>query len=316
MMSQYSGKLSTESSNALQTYGRAMYQYAVAQWISLALTLISVFISMGIMVQSIESFVENMYLDDPNRMGFVVGQVLTSIIVSAVSIYMLVRYIQYLMRLKSAAEIVQDPNLQAHYKNEIRAIIVSVSTSIVAVIMIFILIQQFIANINELDGMETMSEAEFSSTMLSMLMPLMLWLLIVVALGILTLIFRIISVLKLDEWAEGLQHYFGPTMRPIKEGTNLIKWGRIAVVIPILNYVAGIIFLVGLTKAGKAIQTQFGDGAGNSPGLAGMGGSLETSYMPSETFRPTVDSNKCPFCGAPIPEQGAGFCAMCGKKLG
>ncbi len=312
-MSQNTSNFSTESSYALHAYGRAMYQYAIANWIYLAISVIGVTISMGFMKLNVENFVENMYSAEFDMMGYIMVQSIMSLVISATSIYMFVRYILYLVRLKSVAEIVGDPNLQDHYKNEIRAIIVSVVTSIVAAITVFVLIRELLVFIEEMDVIDSSNVEEFNSAMMSFVMKSMMWILILGALGIITLIFRIISAMKLDEWAEGLQAQFGFSMRAIKEGTNLIKWGRIAVVIPLLNYFAGIIFMVGMTKAGNAIKTQFGEGGGNA--ISGMGGSLETSYMPSETFRPMGEFGRCPFCGSPIPDQDAGFCGMCGKKL-
>ncbi|MHA1673192.1 MAG: zinc ribbon domain-containing protein [Promethearchaeota archaeon] len=312
-MSQNTSNFSTESSYALQAYGRAMYQYAVANWIYLVIAFVGVIISMGLLTQKVEFFIENMYLEEPDMIGTIVGQSIVPLVLTAASIYMLVRFIQYLISLKSAAAIVGDPDLQDHYKNEIRAILASIIASIVASIVLFLFIREFLGFIEGIDDIETSNVEEINSAMLALMMKFTLWILILFALGILTLIFRILSALKLDEWAEGLQHQYGFSMRGIKEGTNLVKWGRIAVVIPFLNYFAGIILLVGFTKAGKSIMDQFGQGTGNT--TSRVGGSLETSYMPSETLRPLGNTGRCPSCGAPISEQDAGFCAMCGKKL-
>ncbi|TFH30211.1 MAG: hypothetical protein E4G98_02480, partial [Promethearchaeota archaeon] len=236
--------MSAESSYALQAYGRAMYQYAIAYWISLGLVLIMVFASMGMMFQNVEYFLGDMSSGSSGMVGFAVGQAIILVLSSASSIYMLVRYIQYLLRLKSAAEIVGDPNLQDHYKNELRVIIVGVAAVIVGIIMVFSFLQGMLANFSTM-GTEYSSELE--SSIISLLMRIFLWILILGALGILSLIFSILSVIKLDDWAEGLLHQYGPNMGTIKEGTNLVKWGRIAAVIPIVNYIAPIIMLVGYT---------------------------------------------------------------------
>lgn len=312
-----------------------MKNYAIAQWISLGAGLLYVvFINIFAVVSLNSDFFDIL----PNGYyGMVNSYILFSIIMIGSSLLMLgvailvfVRYIQYLMRLKEACNASQNPKLLGHYKYEIRVLILSIIFPVVAIIALFTAFFPLTTNISLMIQPIYVTEPDMIQTMYGFMIGIIILILLLVVFAIVIFIFRILSVLRLDEWAEELQLQSPVSMTAIKEGTNLIKWGVIIAIIPFLSSFSTIVLLIGYTKAGNAIANTFaaqdiaiGSGPSFTSYTTPSTPTFGTTSMPNagQTYTRSpprtkpLGSNLCPFCGAPLPSEDAKFCGTCGNAV-
>lgn len=283
-----------------------MFHYAIANWIVLGISFISSFISMFTTFFSLQSIITEGDYSISEINATMLAPMIISLILIPLSIYSLIRYIQMLIALKKSGDQSQNQNLKASFKNELISIFITLLIPIFLVILILSFINIFLA---EFPFDESVDPTSIESEIYPILMKIVLWVLLILVVAIVGLVFKVLAAVKLDNWAEELQRTYGNQMTPIKEGTNLIKWGQIAVFIPFLSTVATIIRLIGYTKAGKDIERIF---AGE------IQSQLDTSqgYFQSErTYQQKYQEDRCPYCGSPLPTRDAAFCTMCGKNL-
>ncbi|MHA1777705.1 MAG: hypothetical protein DRO88_00840 [Promethearchaeia archaeon] len=346
-MKKISFQTTVNPSDAYYRFGQAMKKYAIAQWISLGVGIIYVIITYVGIFAMMSSFID---MEDYSYYstfgmispigGFSVFSWVLSIVMLGIGILVLVRYIQYLLRLKEATDISQSTNLQQHYKFEIWSLILSIVLPIIAVIAVLGLFVPLVLNstyisINPVFQLFLAVNASVTQASYTSFLGIMILILIILLIfGILLFVFRVLSVLRLDDWASELLAQYGPNMAEIKEGTNLIKWGVIIAIIPIASSVSTIVTLIGFTKAGKAIENTFAGGGFSSgsefasytspaPGTLGTSGTpsgpnASGTTIPSTSLPQTNGAPlelRCPYCGALIPSKDAKFCGVCGNAL-
>lgn len=225
------------------------------------------------------------------------------------SIFVLVRYIQYLSALKRIGQSLNDLNLQKAFKMEIGTIIGSI---ILPIIIVATFVPIIITMVSE--------PSEFIITGL-----LGITLLLIVG-GIILFALSILGVIALDRWGEQFRVNNSMVGINIAEGFNYMKWGRI--IAPFTGGIGSIFYLVGMWKAGTNLMIYTGEGRSpgiSQPSMPSHYGSTETSFssFSEQTYRPnsntvgntTRPSGFCSKCGQKIPELNSAFCQNCGNKL-
>ena len=300
--------------------GKSMKRFAIASWISLGFGFIGGIIMQMVFLAPMMTILESNTVIDPIDMFLGMGGIFIFVIIamSAIGIYRIVTYIQYLMQLKKVGEYTNDLDLQKAYKMELWAIIISF-------IMTFILIIGMYVLFRNMGSLVFMTDEEAIYDLLMIFLGVFL---IVFVVAILSIVFQILSVVSFDRWGQKLK-IMNPQNRNatnIAEGTNFMKWGRI------ISFIAGtigmILYLVGFMKAADNI-TEFFDGYGNTQSTQGLGflpsGSptnnttTNSSNMGNNSYGNTTMKPQgkgfCSFCGSKLEDKNSMFCSNCGRKL-
>ncbi|UYP44275.1 hypothetical protein NEF87_000560 [Candidatus Lokiarchaeum ossiferum] len=225
------------------------------------------------------------------------------------SIFVLVRYIQYLSALKRIGQTLNDFNLQKAYKMEIGTIIGSI---IFPIILIATFVPVIISMVN--DPYEAMITGFLGLILLALLG------------GTIIFVLSILGVIALDRWGEQFRYNNNLIGINIAEGINYMKWGRI--IAPFTGGIGSIFYLVGMWKAGtnlmiyKAGENQPGT---FQPSMPSYQRSSETNFdsFSEQTYRPDstlggntiIPSGFCSKCGQKILNLNSTFCENCGNKL-
>jgi len=307
--------------------GKSMKDYGLAQIISLAFGFISSIIMYFMFLPLTLTDPETMslmsgteFLNAFSELIFKLmgGMIVFFVIASGISIYSLVRYIQFLMRLKTAKDDTQDYHLQRAYKMELYSI-VSALALVVILPILFVLL--FIPLVNGGSGSY--------GAIIGGFMLIMVLILIAVLLPI---ILQIVAGVALATWAENLSmhHPENYPLRKMSDGINNIKLGRILSVIPMVQFIGPYVVIYGFWTGGKAIMNVYGQGGTGSPSqsfdMGNMGqqtttphGQPQATYgtpsMPSHVTTAPKSSNICPYCGTPKANLDAAFCSVCGKEM-
>ncbi|WP_457556979.1 hypothetical protein [Candidatus Harpocratesius sp.] len=314
-----------------------MKNYAIAQWILFGVSIIFTIILNIFMLTSFNSeFFDLMQNGNLGEVDFLIVPLIIVIagifLMIGVIIFLFVRYIQYLIQLKETCTVSENPKLLGHYKNEIRALILNILSPFIIIIAFFTIFIPFATNLLAMIQpiYIYMGDPDMSQPMYGFAISILIFFLLFVIFLIVLVTFKILSALRLDEWAEELQAQFGESMTLIKNGTNLIKWGVIISIIPFLNSISTIVILIGYTNTSSAIVNTFAtenfamgsrpmvsSNTTHSPHTSGettMPNSGQT-YSRSSTAVKQLGYNLCPFCGAPLPSDDAKFCGTCGNAV-
>ncbi|MHA1646581.1 MAG: zinc ribbon domain-containing protein [Promethearchaeota archaeon] len=300
--------MSYTNSESLVEMGQSMKKYAIAQWISMGGGLIA-----GLILLIVTStFIPQ---TGSSTMGNIGGMmiiiIIFGILMLAISIYNLVCFIQFLIKLKIAGEETGDQNLQKAYKMQIATLIISILLPIIMLIIMVPIFTTFINNPTE----------DITSIIFGLLVPYLLLMLG----ALVAVVLQILSVVAIDSWGQSVraQDMQDINSMEIAEGTNLMKWGQI------VNIIAGgigtIIYIVGLQKAGKNIEIyfqnhSFSGSSASGPQMASYYGQSQTTmgnqmYQSAPSNAQTTPLSHCPYCGNQLPDPNASFCSICGKKI-
>ncbi len=326
---------------SLENLGDGMYKFAMASWISLAGFVILVIFAFA----SIFQMVMNEVVDFTSFTIFIIAGI-------ALGIFVLVRYIQYILKLKYAAEETRNDELLKAYKMTLGVII----TNITAPILLFLLFRRvFTVMIQELTYDPYLADVE--QLYAQILGPIITMALAGLLFYIIVAVFQILSANAFFIWSRNLsESSYGRNdimLQDLRKSAENMKIGQIIqavsplfVWIPIIGNIGAlvgpILYLVGLGKTGKYIRTYFSAERSQTPQFASgnIAPPTYSNYGSPNTIRPieyghnSIEMNKtapveqyaaenhfetplrhCPSCGAPLPENVGQFCAMCGKKL-
>ena len=296
-----------QNSDPYYNLGKSMKNYAVAIIILAAIGIIGTIIVYGIVLIPLMSG------GSPDSFEMASSYILLSSIASmgslGLSVFLLIRYIQYLSNLKRAGNVTGDFNLQKSFKMEIGVIIGSI---ILPVILLIVFTPLMVSMIYD---------QSYNSIITSVVGTLLLSLLVVAFLYM----FQIMAMISLERWAQGLRNSNNNMVTiSIAEGISYMKWGRI--VSPFTGGIGAIIYLVGMMKAGKylmQLSPMDNQGAHNQPAMQSYYAQTETSFSNSreQTYRPqngkttTLGSGYCSTCGKEVINSSSAFCQHCGNKL-
>ena len=247
--------------------------------------------------------------------GLMGGLIVLGVISTALGIYSLIRYIQFMMRLNRAKIDTQDYHLQRAYKMELYAIIITLALPIILPIF-FILLFLPVFEGGYVDPYAAIA------TMLLVFFVILIVVLI-------PIILQIVASVALANWAEALsmQQPENYALRKISDGVKNIKLGRILTVIPMVNFIGPFVTIYGFWTGGKAIMNVYGGGSGSTPSQPfDMGQQTTTPYgqtqgeygapsMPSHVTIAPRSSDICQYCGTPKANPEAQFCSVCGKEM-
>ncbi len=300
-----------------------MKDYGLAQIISMGFGILSGFIIqfmfLGLPLMDLEAMSTMSETEFFNAFSEVIfglmgGLIVLFVISSALGIYSLVRYIQFMMRLKTAKDDTQDYNLQRAYKMELYAILIALSLPILIPLFLVLLFVPMFAG--------------SSADPYAAIGGFMLFLLFLVVIILIPVILQIIAGSALATWAENLsmQQPENYPLRKISDGVKNIKLGRILSVIPMVNVVGPFVVIYGFWTGGKAIMNVYGGGAGSSSQVFDMGQPTSIPYgqpqeeygapsMPSHVTIAPRSSDFCQYCGTPKANPDAQFCSVCGKEM-
>jgi len=300
--------------------GKSMKRFAIVNWISLGFGFIGAILMQIVFLAPMMNILESGTLIDPIDTLLGMGGIFIFIIIamSAISIYRIVTYIQYLMQLKKVGEYTNDLDLQKAYKMELWAIIISFIMTFILMIGIYLLF-------SNMDALFFMADEAAIYDFLMLILGVFFVIFIV---AILSIVFQILSVVSFDRWGQKLK-MMNPQNRNavnVAEGTNFMKWGRIITFIAAT--IGMILYLVGFMKAADNI-IEFFDGYGNIQSTQGSpfqqtSGSttnpnLNTSNMGNTSYGNTTlkpqSEGFCSFCGSKLEDKNSMFCSNCGRKL-
>ncbi|MHA1745907.1 MAG: hypothetical protein ACTSWW_07895 [Promethearchaeota archaeon] len=310
--------------NSIYDLGKSMKDYALAQIIAMSFSFISAFIMqimfMGLPFMDLEAM-QTMSPAEFNNLifemldGLMIGFLVISGIIFALGIYSLVRYFQFISRLKTAKDETQDYHLQRAYKMELYGFIISLALPIIIPIFFVLLLVPIFAG----------SYAD----PFAIIGVIMLILLAIIVIALIPVILQIVAGIALADWAEALsmQQPENYPLRKISDGVKNIKLGRILTVIPMVNILGPFVVVYGFWTGGKAIMNVYGGGSGSTPSQPfDMGQQTTAPYgqpqggygapsMPSHVTTAPRSSNICPYCGTPKANPDASFCSVCGKEM-
>ena len=310
--------------------GKSMNKYAIASWISMAVSFFGTIIMQSIIIIPMMAAMESGTYTNPNSALPVIGGMtwVFYIITFAISIYQFVTYIQYLMQLKKVGEYTRDIDLQKAYKMELWALIFRFILMLVITFAVLFLI---------IGGGRFLTTITNESELYRFFMLLIGFFFIVFIIALIAIILQVLSSFALDRWGQRIKmaNFQNPYAVNIAEGTNFMKIGRIVSIFA--GSIGMILFLIGIMKAGKNIIEYF-DGYGNSistqgtafpqsssgntpqlPGPSTTNPNLSSSYMGNSSYGSTTMKPQgegfCPFCGSKLEDKNSMFCSNCGRKL-
>ena len=302
--------------------GKSMKRYAIASWIIMGVSFISILISMVMFIFPMFLSMDSNSIDE--TMAIIIGLlgilIIINLITITICIYQLYAYIQYLIRLKKVGDYTHDIDLQTAYKMELWALLTPIIISFILILLMFIIG----TSINQMEY-DTFIMLIFGFLFISFLAVLI------------PKIFQLISVFAFDRWGQRIKmaNLQNPYTGRIGEGTNFMKWGKIISIF--FGTIGMIIFLIGFMNAGKNIM-EFFDDYGNLQSTQGAAipqssysttsqqsgafttsPSLNASYMGtpsygSTTMKPQTEGF-CAFCGSKLDDKNSMFCSNCGRKL-
>lgn len=292
-----------------------MKDYALAQIIVMGFSFISAFIIqvmfMGLPFMDLEAM-ETMSPAEFNNLiydmlgGLMIGFLVISVILFVLGIYSLVRYFQFISRLKTAKDETQDYQLQRAYKMELSGFIISLTLPIIIPIFFVLLLVPVFGG----------SYAD----PYAIIGAIMLLFLAIIVIALIPIILQIVAGIAFANWAEALsmQQPENYPLRKISDGVKNIKLGRILSVIPMVNILGPYVVIYGFWTGGKAIMNVYGGNA-STPQTTTQYGQTQGAYgapsMPSHVTIAPRSSDFCQYCGTPKANPDAQFCSVCGKEM-
>jgi hypothetical protein len=311
--------------NSIYDLGKSMKDYGLAQIISMGFGIVSgivmqfMFLGLPLMdIEAMSSMSETEFFNTFSDLilGLLGSMIVFIVIASAIGIYTLVRYIQFMMRLNTAKNDTQDYHLQRAYKMELYAIIITLTLPILLPIF-FVLFFLPIFEGGYVDPFAAIG-------------TIMLLALVILIVALIPIILQIVAGIALANWAENLsmQTPENYALRKISDGVNNIKLGRILSVIPMVNILGPFVVTYGFWTGGKAIMNVYGGGRGSTPSQTSDMGQQQTpppygqpqgnygaSSVSSHVTTAPRSSNFCQYCGTPKANPDASFCSVCGKEM-
>ena len=230
--------------------GRAMYNFAVSNWIlffsSIILpsistaSLVIAFIEVDFSTTTEDGVIYNAFIG--NLLIFLIPLIIWGIIF----IYGIIRWFLYTIHLNKAERPTNNTHLHKAYKIEFFCIIITLAIPIVLIITVTDMILKVGKQVALGDSLHFFSANPLVFSMVCIFSALF---------GLIVLFIKIRSASRIHKWAMNqVEKNQIPSLLEMQEGTKFMRIGRICLVIPLIDIIGPFMYLYGLGKAGKNMK--------------------------------------------------------------
>ncbi len=264
-----------------------------------------------------------------STMGFRLSWIIAAAAIMVISIFVTFGfYLSFISRLGKAGRVSGYPDLMTAHNYYLGAIIVG----IVGVLLIIFV---------PLGSLMTFMSTTMPTPrmVLDVVVPIVVG---AVLIGLVPAILNILGAFRLNAWANwyAFSHGASFTAKRIYDGSNLIKWGAIVTIIPMVSIVGAIMSFVGFYQTGAGFVSEFEratvpseqvrrevvtapmpmgtqttqEGTKNIPFVTpSVAPNVVPTVAPTSTPSPLV--RFCGKCGSRVETDNARFCVTCGSSL-